>query len=167
MKDNFIKKTALSGVVAAIYVVITFALAPISFGAVQCRLSEALCALPLIWPEGVWGVSLGCLLANLYSGSIIDIVFGTAATLIAAVLTYKTRKKPALAMLFPVILNGVIVGGYIGLFMNDTSMAVPLCMISVAAGEAVACYGAGLPLYYLIKKRMGKPEDKNEMQKNG
>lgn len=167
MKDNFIKKTALSGVVAAIYVVITFALAPISFGAVQCRLSEALCALPLICPEGVWGVSLGCLLANLYSGSIIDIVFGTAATLIAAVLTYKTRKKPALAMLFPVILNGVIVGGYIGLFMNDTSMAVPLCMISVAAGEAVACYGAGLPLYYLIKKRMSKPEDKNEMQKNG
>lgn len=167
MKDNFIKKTALSGVVAAIYVVITFALAPISFGAVQCRLSEALCALSLIWPEGVWGVSLGCLLANLYSGSIIDIVFGTAATLIAAVLTYKTRKKPALAMLFPVILNGVIVGGYIGLFMNDTSMAVPLCMISVAAGEAVACYGVGLPLYYLIKKRMGKPEDKNETQKNG
>lgn len=156
MKKSSVKKIAFSGVTAAVYVVVTFALAPISFGAVQCRLSEALCALALIRPEGVWGVSMGCLLANLYSGNIFDIVFGTSATLIAAVLTYITRKKPALAMLFPVILNGVTVGGYIGLFMNDTCMTVPLCMLSVAAGEAVACYGVGLPLFFLIKKRIGK-----------
>lgn len=145
------RKIAYAAILAAIYAVLTLALAPASFGPVQCRVSEAFCILPIFMPEAVSGLAIGCLLANLYTGSVYDIVFGTLATLMAAMLTRKFRKNKWVAMLFPVLFNAVIVGGYIGLFV-DRSMAVWLTMLSVGAGEIIACYGLGIPLCGILEK---------------
>ena len=83
-----VRRIALAAVTAALYAGLTMALAPISFGVVQFRVAEALTLLPFIMPEAVPGLFVGCLLANFLGGfGIIDVVFGSAATLAAACLT--------------------------------------------------------------------------------
>ena len=127
-------KMAVIAIVAAAYAALTIVLAPISYGPIQFRVSEALTALPFLMPCTVWGVFLGCILANLYTGSVLDIVFGSLATLLAGLLTAwfgkkgSTVKNRLLGCLMPVLFNAVIVGavltrGYQLQQFPDNSMA--------------------------------------------
>lgn len=130
------RSLCLSAMIAALYAALTLLLAPISYGAIQCRISEAMTLLPILLPQAIPGLVIGCLVANLLSPvAIWDVIFGTLATLIAALGTYKLRKKPLLAALCPVVANGVIVGAMLAVFY-----ALPLwmTMLEVAVGEAVA-----------------------------
>ena len=89
-KTKFWVQAALIG---AIYAVLTIAFAPISYGQIQVRISEALTVLPFFTPAAIPGLFIGCIIANLYGGNgIIDIVFGSLATLGAAALSYKMGK---------------------------------------------------------------------------
>lgn len=66
----------------------------LTFGAVQCRFSEALCVLPFFFPETVWGLFAGCLITNILSPyGLLDLIVGSLATLIAALLTARCRKS--------------------------------------------------------------------------
>ena len=138
-------------VIAAIYAVLTIILAPISYGPMQVRISEALTILPALTPMGIPGLTIGCLLANLLGPyGIFDVIFGTLATLLAAVCSYKLRDHDWLVPLPPVIANGIIVGG-----MLHFAYGVPglwACMAWVALGELIACYVIGLPLLKFLKK---------------
>ena len=126
------RSLCLSAVIAALYAALTLLLAPISYGPIQLRLSEALTVLPILLPQAVPGLFVGCLIANLYTGMLTDIVFGSLATLLAAIGTYLLRKKPVLAAACPVISNGVIVGLVLSLSFN---LPVALTMTEVAIGE--------------------------------
>ena len=86
-----VRKLARCGMVAALYVVLCMALQPFSYGAVQVRVAEALCLLPVFGAEYIFGVVLGCFLANLLGSTIVDVIFGTLATLLACLVTYKLR----------------------------------------------------------------------------
>ena len=117
---------------------------------------EALTLLPILMSEAVPGVTLGCLLANVLGGSMLpDIVFGTLATFLAAVATRRLRQKFWLAAAMPVIANGLIVGAVVH-FCYAPEMALPLCMLTVALGEAVACFVVGPLLIVALKKLPGK-----------
>ena len=137
--------------IAAIYAVLTILLAPISYGPMQVRISEALTILPALTPVGIPGLTIGCLLANLLGPyGIFDVIFGTLATLVATVCSYKLRDHDWLVPLPPVIANGIIVGG-----MLHFAYGVPglwACMAWVALGELIACYVIGLPLLKFLKK---------------
>ena len=115
-KKSTVLRIATAAVVAAAYAALTIALAPISYGALQFRVSEALTVLPFFMPCTVWGLWIGCILANLYTGTIADIVFGSLATLLAALCTAwfgkrgNTVKNCILGCLMPVVFNAVIVG---------------------------------------------------------
>ncbi len=146
-----VKKLTIGAAIAAIYATLTIFLSPISYGPVQCRISEALCILPAFTPVAVWGLFVGCLIANIFTGSLIDVVLGSLTTLLAAVLTYKTRKNIYVAMLFPVILNALVVGSYLAVLYEG--VPVLLSILYVGVGQAVSCYGLGLPLYKLLKKK--------------
>ena len=152
-----------AGIIAALYVATTLLLAPISYGAVQCRVSEALCLLPVLTPAAVPGLAIGCLVANLLgSGVWYDVVFGTMATVLAALLTRKFKDKPFLASLPPVISNGIIVGCVVYFAYEYVPAAgvqaapLLLTMGSVALGEAVACCVLGVILVRALKKLPGK-----------
>lgn len=96
--------------IAAIYVALTMIFAPISFGPVQFRISEALCILPFFTPAAVPGLFIGCLLSNLFCGSaMLDVVFGSLATLIGAVGSWHLRRHKWLVCLPPIIANTLIV----------------------------------------------------------
>ena len=78
------RSLCVSAVIAALYAALTLLLAPISYGPIQLRLSEALTLLPILLPEAVPALAIGCLLANILGGAtIFDIIFGTLATLLA------------------------------------------------------------------------------------
>lgn len=150
-------------VIAAVYVVLCLVLAPFSYGAIQVRVAEALCLLPVFGAEYIIGVTLGCFLANLFGSTIIDVIFGTLATLLACLVTYRLRnlriKGLAIpASLPPVLFNAVIVGIEITVFFTDYSvMSAPLwllCLtngITVGIGEVISCTVLGVALVKLIE----------------
>lgn len=144
--SSFIAKTAI---IAAMYATITILLAPLSYGQIQLRVSEILTVLPYFTPAAVPGLFIGCLLANLYSpNGILDIAVGSLATLVAAYLSSKMKKK-WLVPLPPILVNGV----FIGLMLHYMyQLPVLITMLYIAIGQAVVCYGLGMPLLYLLDK---------------
>ena len=138
MKKLFTTRSiCISAVIAALYAALTLLLAPISYGDWQCRVSEALTMLPILMPQAIPGLFVGCILANLLgpSAGITDIVFGSLATLIAAIGTWYFRKNKWLAAACPVVANGLIVGAVLS---YSFSLPFWLTALQVAAGELVA-----------------------------
>lgn len=146
-KTMFIVRSA---VIAALYAALTLALYPISFGAVQFRVSEALTLLPIVMPEAIPGLFVGCLVSNMIgSATPWDIIFGSLATLIAAILTYATRRNKILAAFWPVICNTVIVGLVLALTLD---LPVFLTMGEVGLGELVVVYTVGMAMLAALKR---------------
>lgn len=153
-----------AGIIAALYAVVTIALAPISFGPIQFRVAEALTILPVFTPAAIPGLTVGCIISNAVGVALgsniagpLDIVFGSIATLLAAVSTrwlskIKIKNIPWLAPLPPIIFNGLIVGGELAIFVPELTGAYLLCMAEVALGEAVVCYILGIPLIAALNK---------------
>lgn len=143
------KDITISAMVAALYTVLAFVFAPISFGPVQFRVSEALTLLPFCLPQTVPGLFVGCLISNIIGGfGIIDIVFGSAATLAAAIITAK-MPNVWLAALPPVVVNALVVGFYIAIL---SSTPIIPCMLYIGAGQAGVCFLIGVPLVTALKR---------------
>ena len=152
-----------AAIIAAAYAALTVALAPISYGAVQFRVSEALTVLPFFMPCTIWGLWIGCILANLYTGSVVDIVFGSLATLLAALLTAafgkrgNTVKNRLLGCLMPVVFNAAIVGAVLTWGYQIQEFESPLKSyafnaLTVGLGEAGVLYLIGYPLLKHLPK---------------
>ena len=146
-----------AAIIAALYVILTFlanALG-ISSGVIQIRFSEALTILPYFTPAAVPGLFIGCLLANLLTGAALpDIVFGSLATLIGAVLTKKLRKYKWLAPVPPILANVLIIP-FVLLWAYGIK---PLwfSFITIAIGEFISCGILGMFLLFTVKKYMGR-----------
>ncbi len=147
---------AQGAVIAALYVVLTVVLAPISFGAMQVRLSEILAVLPMFTPAAVPGLFIGCLLGNLLGGAVIwDTVFGSLATLIGAVGGYLLRSNRWLVPLPTIAANTVIVP-FVLRYAYEVNLPIPLLALYVAIGEIISCYLLGELLITLLQKRKVK-----------
>ena len=150
MKKFFtVKNLCLSGIIAALYAGLTILFQAISFGTVQVRVSEAMTLLPILMPAAVPGLTIGCLIANLICSTWQDWVFGTLATLIAAVLSRRLRHNLYLAALMPVVSNALIVGIMLYLMFGGSWW---LNILTVGAGEALACFVLGIPLVKALEK---------------
>ena len=163
MQKSTVLRITTSAIIAAAYAVLTIVLAPISYGAVQFRVSEALTVLPFLMPSTVWGLWIGCILANLYTGSVLDIVFGSIATLLAALLTAwfgkkgNTVKNRLLGCLMPVVFNAVIVGAVLTWGYMIQEFPSPLSSygfnaLTVGLGEAGVLYLIGYTLLRQLPK---------------
>lgn len=146
MPSHSVMRLTRGALIAALYTALTLLLAPISYGAVQVRVAEAFTLLPILFPEAVPALAVGCLLSNILGGCMLpDIVFGTLATLLGAVCTYLLRQNRRLAALPPILFNGLIVGAVVHVCYTP-EMPLPLCMFFVALGEAIAVYVCGMIL---------------------
>lgn len=171
---------ARTAMVAAVYAAATLLtmvfLGGLAWGPVQFRVSEALCVLALVTPDAVWGLTLGCALANaaniVLGGTgmlgLLDVVFGSLATFLGAIACWRLRDRPRLALLGPVLANALIVPAYLPLLLSGlgfytipfTSISLdgvwPLMylfgLVSTGIGEAVVIYGLGLPLYNALMR---------------
>ena len=132
-----------------------------SYMGIQFRISEALCILPVFTPAAVPGLAVGCVLANIASPfALYDIIFGSAATLLAALASRALRRftvkgLPVLSILPPVLFNAGIVGAELSLLsdMPFTSALFILSAAQVAAGEAAVLILLGIPLFFVLKKK--------------
>lgn len=157
MKRNTLYLTR-GALVAALYTALTYlsSLFGLSSGVIQFRISEALCVLPLFIPEAVMGLFVGCILSNILTGAVLwDVVFGSVATLIAALATRALKLLPEklkwLATLPPVISNAVIVP-FVLIHAYGVTEGYFFLFFTVSIGELVCAMGLGTMLYYTLKK---------------
>ena len=156
------RQLARCAMIAAVYTVLCLSFAPLAFGPVQLRFAEALVLLPVFGPEYILAGTLGCFLSNLLGSTLPDVVFGTLATLLACVVTYKLRnvRFKGLAIvpsLPPVLFNAVIIGIEIAVMFPDPSSSAPLWLacitngISVGIGELISCTVLGVLLVKIVE----------------
>lgn len=175
------KRLCRAGIIAALYVALTYSFGAIAYnGFLQIRPAEALCILPLFFPEAVPALYIGCMLSNLGSPFLVyDVFIGSLATLFAALGTYlvgRFLKKHALKLflggLFPVLLNAFVIPVVIVFLCGDLSYGTKAATYwtfvgSLAATEAIWVYALGAPLYFFIermrKKNVSAFSDKNSM----
>ena len=150
------RQMATAGIIAGIYTVLTLVQPFPPYHGIQLRIAESMTLLPFLFPEAIAGLTIGCFLANLLgSPFMLDWVFGTLATLLAALWSRKMPNK-WLAALPPVICNAVIVGALIAYFtVLDGGAFWPaygLNALTVGLGELIACYALGVPLVNWLSK---------------
>jgi len=157
------KYLARAGVIAALYVVLTYlaGLMNLAYGPVQFRFSEALTVLPFLFPEAIPGLFVGCVVSNLISPyGALDLVVGSLATLIAAVWSNRCGTR-WFAPMPPVLANAVLVGGMIAWYEAGFGAGfLPAFLynaLTVGVGELVVCYALGLPLLAVLENRGIKP----------
>ena len=150
--NKYTKFLTQAAAIAAIYVVITLTFGFMGFGPVQFRISEALTVLPYFTPAAIPGLFIGCLISNLVGSSLLDIIFGSLATLIAAILSYMMPKK-FLVPLPPVLVNAIVVPIILKITMNAPFL---MSIVTVGLGQVLACYGIGYPLILLLDKNKQK-----------
>lgn len=146
MRKFTTRDLSLAAIIAAVYAVLTLILPIPPFTGIQVRLSEALTVLPFLFPAAAPGLVIGCFIANLFSPYPLDIVVGTAATLIACILTQYMPNR-YLAPLPPVLCNAFIVGAEIAWFETGFTSAFwpayAFNAFTVGFGELLACYILG------------------------
>lgn len=148
--------------IAAAYAGLTYlsSFLGIAYGPLQLRLSEILTILPVFTPAAVPGLTIGCFIANIGSFNAADMLFGTLATFVAAILTrmlgnIKFKGVPWLAFLPPVIVNAIVIGFEISFFLLPSGGFLWGFLISgleVGLSELIVCYGFGVPFYLGVKK---------------
>jgi len=175
MTNISVRKIVFSGVIAALYAVLTIVIMPLSYGPVQIRFSEVLCILPFFFPFSVWGLFFGCIAANIFSPYPLDIIVGPIASLLAAFGTmYLGRSSlrdrasiKALACFPPVFFNAILIGAMISYIMISEGATDAFLRTFVASGfmvglgQFIVMYVLGLPLMvYLPKTKIIEKLDK-------
>ncbi len=165
MKKSNIYRLVEGAMIAALYIALTYTQELLIPGttsmAIQFRLSEILCMLALFTPSAVWGVTVGTLVSNIISIGVMpmDILFGTFASFIAVALVHKLRyikwfTLPVLSSLMPAVINGVIIGLELELFLIEGPFHLSSFLLQggmVAVGEIGVCVMLGLPFFKLLE----------------
>ena len=150
------RQLAIAGIIAGIYAALTLLLPIPQYHGIQLRVAEAMTLLPFLFPGAIPGLAVGCFLANLLgSPFVLDWVFGTLATLLAALWSRRMPNK-YLAAVPPVVCNAVIVGAEIAYFATLDGAAFwpayALNALTVGIGEAVACFVLGILLVNVLSR---------------
>lgn len=157
MKDKNIKRIVVSALIAALYAVLTLALAPISYGGVQFRVAEIMVLLAFFNSDYIVGLTLGCFISNILGpNGAVDVVLGTFATFISVLAIYLTgkyikgKKSMWISSIWPTIFNGLIIG-----WMLNYVYGLPLflSMAEVAIGEFVVITIIGVPVVKFIESK--------------
>ena len=143
-----------SGLIAALYTVLTVFVGAfgLASGAVQFRVSEALCVLPFFTPAAIPGLTIGCLISNLLTGCLWqDILFGTLATFIGA-LGARMLKKVFWLVPLPTVLANTIIVPFVLAYAYHMEGGLPFLMLTVGLGEILSAYVLGIVLLLALKK---------------
>lgn len=152
---NLTRYLTRTAIIAALYTTLTLVsfVLGLSSGVIQLRLSEALCLLPLIMPEAVLGLFIGCLISNLITGCVIwDIIFGSLATLIGAVATRALAKYnlPLWIKSLPTVLSNAIIVPLVLMFAYGAEGSYLFFFTTVGLGEFLSATVLGVGLFKLI-----------------
>ncbi len=157
MKNQKVLFLTQSAMIAAIYVVLTIIFQPFSFGDMQVRIAEALTILPAFTPAAIPGLFIGCLIANLLGGAILpDVIIGSFATLLGALLTYTLRKQSKyLTPIPPIIFNSILMP-FVLRYAYGLNLPIWYFVLTIGAGEILSCGILGMILYTALQKNQYK-----------
>ncbi|KOF57699.1 MULTISPECIES: QueT transporter family protein [Clostridium] len=161
MDNKTVERLVKTAIIAALYAVVTIVLAPISYGAIQFRVSEIMVLLAFFDPFYIAGLTIGCFIANILGpNGLTDIIFGTIATFISVCAIsftgrFARNKKASLliASLWPTVFNGLIIGGMLSYLYK---LPLALSIGEVAIGEFVVVTIVGLQVVKFIQNKYGK-----------
>ena len=157
MKNKKVLFLTHAAMIAAIYVILTEIFMPISFSVGQVRIAEALTILPAFTPAAIPGLFIGCLIGNILGGAVLlDIVFGSLATLIGAYFTYLLRKQNKFLSPLPPIISNAIIIPLILRYAYGFPDAILFMVLMVGIGEVVSCGVLGMILYSSLAKHRHK-----------
>ena len=140
MRDKKVTFLTQAAMISALYVVLTFVFAPISFGEVQIRIAEMLTVLPIFTPAAVPGLFVGCLIGNITGGAMLpDVIFGSIATLVGAAGTYCLRNTNRFFAVLPPIVANVLIVPFVLRYAYGVALPIPFLMLTVGIGEVVSC----------------------------
>ena len=151
---NKTKYISTSAIIGALYIVLTMVSNSLGLasGAIQVRISEALCILPIFTPAAVPGLFAGCIISNIIAGgNIFDIIFGSLATLIGAIGTLKLKNHKYLALIPPIVSNTIIVP-LVLCYAYGINDALWFVMLTVGIGEVISCGVLGMVLLKAMEK---------------
>ncbi len=148
--------TCQAAMIAALYVVLTLFVNAFPFnlanGNIQIRISEALTILPYFTPAAIPGLTIGCFLSNILTGTApMDVVFGSLATLLGALGSYALKKHKWLVPIPPIAANTVIVP-LILRYAYGMALPIPFMMLTVGIGEILSCYILGMFLLTALNR---------------
>lgn len=173
------RTVAHAGVIAAVYAALTLVIIqnPIGYGPVQFRLSEVVTVVACLTPAAIPGLAIGAMVANAFMMmqfgvlALFDVVFGSLASLLGALWTWRHRRRPAVALLGPVLTNALIVPAYLPIMLGGATgvdfyrisalgidmsrawwMMYLFGVVAVGFGQAVVIYGIGMPLLSVLKR---------------
>ena len=173
------RTVAHAGVIAAAYAALTLVIIqnPLGYGPVQFRLSEAVTVVACLTPAAIPGLAVGAMVANAFMLTqfgvlaLFDVVFGSLASLLGAAWTWRYRRRPAIALLGPVLSNALIVPAYLPImlggatgvdFYRISALGIDMSgawwtmylfgVVAVGIGQAVVVYGLGLPLLRVLQR---------------
>ena len=153
-QDKRTRMMTEAAVICAVYVALVLLFKPISLGAIQFRIAEALCILPFFSLSAVPGLTLGCLLGNFFSGAAMpDILFGTLATFIGAILSYKIRNVSKWLVCVPPILANAIIVPFVLQYAYGVTDAYYFLFATVGIGEVLAVGVLGNVLLLALEGR--------------
>lgn len=148
-KNLFLTQAAM---IAAIYVVLTYIFQPFGFMDIQVRIAESLTILPYFTPAAIPGLFIGCFLGNLLGGAVLlDMICGSLATLIGAILSYLLRRNKYLVPIPPILANIIIVPWVLRIGYGLV-VPIPIMMITVGIGEVISCGILGMILLFTLNK---------------
>lgn len=153
-----------AGVIAALYVALTFLCFPVASGAIQFRVSEMLTVLPLFYVEAIPALFVGCVVSNLISGCVFwDVFLGSIVTLIAALCTYATGRffkngvvRVILGGFFPVVLNALGLPLIWWLSSGALEIGYWLNVAYLLLSQGVIIWVLGAALYFVVEKMLKK-----------
>lgn len=148
-----VRDVAFNAIVAALYFALTVSFEPISFGAIQFRISEVLVLLCFWRKDLVVGLTIGCVLSNAFSFSYWDILIGSGATFISCLLMVYLSPRLYIAAIWPVLFNGLIVGAELT-WLYPVFPEYWQNALSVAGGELVIMV-LGYVLMVLLVRNKG------------
>ena len=154
MRSRHVKYITQAAMIAAIYVVLTLFVSAFNLasGAIQIRISEALTVLPAFTPAAIPGLFIGCLISNLLSGGmLLDVIFGSLATLLGACGTYLLRKWKWVVSVPPILSNALIVP-FVLAYVYHIPGGVPYFMVTVGIGQILSCGVLGMIVYRILAK---------------
>ena len=151
---------ARAGIFSALYIVLSLIVFPFASGAIQVRLGEALTLLPLLFPEAIASLFIGCVLVNVITGcALIDVFFGAFITLVSAVLTFLVGRavksavlKITLGGIFPILLNAFLLPLIWYFCYGELEYVYIIQVLFVLLGQTVSIYGLGSIMYLAIER---------------
>lgn len=158
------RSIAANAIIAAMYTALTYAFFFCSYGPVQVRISEFMVLLVFFNPNYIYGLTIGCILSNIYAPAMssfcspLDIVMGTAATIIA-LFAISLCRHMLIATIFPALTNGILLAWEFTFIANTEGNGNAVLFWTnfgwVALGEIIAVSVLGYLIFRLLSKNQG------------